>query len=451
MLTGALYFERSMTYYPFTMTPGETVLTIHGVTASPNLDSDFALQNPGISVSRQEGWSYSAQEMYTDILNQSPEVDLYFVELNSTVVRMMDKGYLLPLTDGALLQDSAALYPVYAQAMGREGMLYAVPATVVLEPWAVAQDGDTSALTSWDALFRQIRANAEADETPFIGYGSGLKTDAIAWSAIDLAAAYTALYTLEHADSLDFGTAEFAEDMEAIRALAPLLPTEEAAQLNAQTPVLASGLRSENSWLHTCFYLHGSEGSVLDYLPPPSTQGASPGPVIATVTVYVVNPYTRHPEEAMVFLRYITASRPSFEYAALVANAEPYFFDSDILAHDDENIAKYEGQLSTATTAQQAQLQENIDYLRNEQTRIMNDPARWAVWEKTLLQYRESLIPHVQVNVSPYLGGRMHHSDNDLWQSLLQALRLYLDGSMDLRQCTERMNRVVRMYQMENQ
>lgn len=451
VLAGALYFEKSMTYYPFTMTPGETVLTIHGITTSPNLDSDFALENPGISISRQEGWSYSAQEMYTDILNQSPEVDLYCVELNSTVVRMMDKGYLLPLTDRALLQDNAALYPVYAQAMGREGMLYAVPATATLEPWAVTRDGETSALTSWDALFQQIRASAEADETPFIGYGSGLKTDAIAWPAIDLAAAYTALYTLEHADSLDFGTAEFTEAMEAIRALAPLLPAGEAAQLNVQTPLLASGLRSENSWLHSCFALYGPEGDALDFLPPPSTLGDGPGTVIATVTVYVVNPYTRHPEEAMTFLRYVAAHRPPVDHALLAADAEPYCFDSDILAHDDEKIAKYEAQLSTATAAHQAQLQENIDYLRNEQTRIMNDPARWAVWGKTLLQYRESLIPHVRVNVSPYLGGRVHHSDNDLWQSLLQALRLYLDGSMELRQCTERMNRVVQMHQMENQ
>lgn len=451
VLTGALYSERSMTYYPFTMTPGETMLTIHGVTASPNLDSDFALQNPGISVSRQANWSYSAQEMYTDILNQSSEVDLYYVELNNTVVRMMDKGYLLPLTDEALLQDNAALYPVYAQAMGRKGVLYAVPTTAVLEPWAVAQDGDTSALTSWDALFRQIRASAEADETPFIGYGSILHTDATAWQAIDLAAAYTALYTLEHEDNLDFGTAEFTEAMEAIRSLVPLLPSGDAAQLNVRTPLLASGLSRDGTWLESCFAMYGYSGDTLDFLPPPSTQGDGPGPVIASVAVYVVNPYTRHPEEAMAFLRYVAANRHPSDQAMLAADAEPYCFDSDVLAHADETIAKYEAQLSDATAEQQAKIQESIDYLRLEQKKIMNDPRLWAVWEKTLLQYQESLIPHVRVNVSPYLGGRARGSGGDLWQSLLQALRLYLDGSMDLRQCTERMNRVVRMYQMESQ
>ena len=452
VLTGPLYSGASMAYYPFTTASDETVLTIRGVTAlTPDLDSDFTLENPGISLSRQEQWSYSAQEMYTDILNQSPEADLYCVELNSTVVRMMDKGYLLPLADDALLRDNAALYPVYAQAMGRNGVLYAVPATVTLEPWAVARDGDTSSLTGWDALFRQIRGNAEADETPFIGYGSGMKTDSTAWQAIDLAAAYTALYILEHENSPDFATAEFARAMEAIRTLAPLMPTGDAAQLTVRTPLLASGLKSENNWLHSCFSMYGPEGDALDFLPPPSTRGDGPGPVIASATVYVVNPYPPHPQEAMAFLRYAAAHRSPLDRALLAAEAEPYCFDSDILAHDDELIAKYEAQLSAATAAQQAQIQENIDDLRREQTSIMNDPSRWGVWEKTLLQYRDLLIPHVRVNVSPYLGGRVYGGDADLWQSLLQALRLYLDGSTDLRQCTERMNRVVQMYQLENQ
>lgn len=432
--------------YDVTAQPRQTKVTIAGMNTSASLDGSFFLAYPDLVIDRTIREHCCAQEVFTAVQSGDDTVDLYLVPLSTGIRRLMEQGYLAPLNDcEALADELTALYPVFSEALQYNGEPYACIDSLYLSGWTM------SAELAEDMEAPETITQAMENQLAWVDHplNNGIPYLAEAfhsseWDAeryLDYILKQYILWAEDTADTLDFSDPCFAALLASLRqAVSRGLPLASAAVYAdvSQSAALVGNNININ--------VSGASWRESRLIIPPGLWDGDAGRVQASVSVYILNPNSKHKEEALTYLSYLVQNRSASNSSLLYATAEsvPYGYGAEI----ESQLTELEALLETASPSETRSIQNQISDLQASLSAMAMDAGAWIIYGPALEAYRNSIIPQVRLGLSLYLEGPQQ-GHLDIFSTLTQIVWQYLYGSISLEQCVQRLNSTVTMISLE--
>lgn len=408
----------------------QTVLRIKGMyTPMPGADMLFSLAS-GVLVSREELGHYCAEDAFQCILTKDAATDLFYIPLSSAVYTMAERGYTVDLSDSAeLAAYTATLYPPFAQAVTQGEQIIGMPIHVAVCGWQMnANFADSIPVPqTWTDVLDLVESwaeNAEDSSLPLL-YDPGIRAG---WTAYDYADAMVAAFLREHLQAgtdMDFSDPSLWALLSRLRGMVErgILPAQEAPPAEEGVFQLsrpsAGRARQGISLVNTAL----TESSLL--VDAPTFAPGENALIPAYASIYIINPYSQHKQEAMDYLAHLAQN----------------------LVLDDASLLQqtFDNTLTPSAQEQKAQLQEQLELpeLRTALAQLEASPSNWSVLPEKLDAYRARIIPQVSLQTCPLLEDAMF-SHLDAYSLLTDALHQYMEGQMDENQCANRMNELSR-------
>lgn len=403
----------------------ETLLTIRGIQPETlSIDGAFMLENPNRAIQRNNDNAMTAEDVYTAITGKEDTVDIFLVQWSSSLVELMQRGYLEALNSEGLLADVASMYPAFQEMVTYDGTLYAVPENVIVKGWRVSADmaEQVEAPETLAELLDFIEAWEENDAND----GRPVVADDVygAWTAADFASYALEQYVMtavQQGKEIDFQDENLMGLLERIRQM------KEQHLLNDTSESIRSGCvfaaaRTLSKYQNSVDVL-GVSMDRWRIIRSPALEAENSPAVGVTLTVYVVNPYSRHIAEAQQFLTYMAQNRHEQIEGCLNAHCE-------------------------ATLRESAQAE--LDELSAEERQgVLNKSSSWMYHEAALTAYREQILPYLCITPCRLLENERQSSVVP-WVELQNAAQQYMDGMTDIRSCVQRLNAIVRTQILEN-
>lgn len=403
----------------------ETLLTIRGIQPETlSIDGAFMLENPDVAIQRNNDNAMTAEDVYTAIMGKEDTVDLFLVQWSSSLVELMQRGYLEALNSEGLLADVASMYPAFQEMVTYDGTLYAVPENVIVKGWRVSADmaEQVEAPETLAELLDFIEAWEENDAND----GRPVVADDVygAWTAADFASYVLEQYVMtavQQGEEIDFQDENLMALLERIRQMKEQHLLSDTSEPIRSGCVFAAA-RTLSKYQNAVDVLGVSMDRWRIIRSPALGAGSDPA-VGVTLTVYVVNPYSRHIAEAQQFLTYMAQNRHEQIEGCLNAHCE-------------------------ATLRESAQAE--LDELSAEERQgVLNKSSSWMYHEAALTAYREQILPYLCVTPCRLLENERQSSVVP-WVELQNAVQQYMDGMTDIRSCVQRLNAIVRTQILEN-
>lgn len=403
----------------------ETLLTIRGIQPETlSIDGAFMLENPDVAIQRNNDNAMTAEDVYAAIMGKEDTVDLFLVQWSSSLVELMQRGYLEALNSEGLLADVASMYPAFQEMVTYDGTLYAVPENVIVKGWRVSADiaEQVEAPETLAELLDFIEAWEENDAND----GRPVVADDVygAWTAADFASYALEQYVMtavQQGKEIDFQDENLMALLERIRQMKEQHLLSDTSEPIRSGCVFAAA-RTLSKYQNSVDVLGVSMDRWRIIRSPALGAGSDPA-VGVTLTVYVVNPYSRHIAEAQQFLTYMAQNRHEQIEGCLNAHCE-------------------------ATLRESAQAE--LDELSAEERQgVLNKSSSWMYHEAALTAYREQILPYLCVTPCRLLENERQSSVVP-WVELQNAVQQYMDGMTDIRSCVQRLNAIVRTQILEN-
>lgn len=332
----------------------QTVISILGMPDEQIL-LQFAAYHGDIALSLNQRME-SFQSLQQAIVSRNDDIDLYIVSSDDLFWEVRSKGYAESLDSSSVLaQQAERLYPWIREALYHQNELIAWPLSADIEYWTINRSrwqelnlGDYP--TTYEALFQLAEKweNELAEEHPdlcLFECPEGLSS---------MVRMIVRQYLLEHEsgnEPVSFDTEEFRVVMEAAWAnRAVLSPCEGKNPLIMTYPqYLGTG--------------YNDADLVESYLPPKLT-ASSPRIARGTLELFILNPASKHKEEALMLLEY---------YAQHLDMTVQYRMDA--ICQEPVRPNGYE--------ARQKTLLEEIEQLR-QQLLISEDAQQSSALEETI-------------------------------------------------------------------
>lgn len=415
----------------------QTPLVIHGIYSMLS-DLDFGTAHPEIGLFRSSSLYMTAQDVFQELLLGSDEVDLYFIRYSSGVKTLIEKGYAAPLPESeVLLADYESLYDVYAECLMWGDSLYVVPAYVDCGSWTAALKSEEpvpAALSEAIDTAVHWADNENNTGQVYLGVSYFYRE----WTALDwLDAALTQVMLmrdLQEPLSLKDNSA-LLQVMEEVKtaykeAGLPLLPDDGEIFDRDNLSVFLGQAGNSYEGVNTNSYF-GRSWSDEYPVHAPQIFDQEPIRYPAVMAVYILNPRSKHPQEALAYLEWLVENRTPMQEAMLHTDSEPVLRDSAVESFDDLIYT------DEADKEQQVQA-------------ILNDPISWQVYGPVLDFYRDEVIPHTVVVADPLLEPKQM-TKQPVYPDLLDLCTLYLQDRYSADQCLEAMQRIVDTWWLENQ
>lgn len=403
----------------------ETLLTIRGIQPETlSIDGAFMLENPDVAIQRNNDNAMTAEDVYTAIMGKEDTVDIFLVQWSSSLVELMQRGYLEALNSEGLLADVASMYPAFQEMVTYDGTLYAVPENVIVKGWRVS--ADMAELVEAPETLAELLDFIEAWEESDANDGRPVVADDVygAWTAADFASYALEQYVMtavQQGKEIDFQDENLMALLERIR------------QMKEQHLLSDTSEQIRSGWVFAAARTLSKYQNSVDVLGvsmdrwriirSPALEAENSPTVGVTLTVYVVNPYSRHIAEAQQFLTYMAQNRHEQIEGCLNAHCE-------------------------ATLRESAQAE--LDELSAEERQgVLNKPSSWMYHEAALTAYREQILPYLCVTPCRLLENERQSSVVP-WVELQNAVQQYMDGMTDIRSCVQRLNAIVRTQILEN-
>lgn len=415
----------SVQYVPFSEPESLPTLTIHGYFPANNEDEIFQKDHPQIAVVRQRDPALTAADVREAIQNGAT-TDLFYVKLDSELLEMMQEGLLAPLSSEMLLSDTAEMLPLFQQALTHEDKLYAVPGMVTILTWKSQTDVPTDfiGLLGKDIQWKQ--------ETPYIGHHWA---DA-GWTKSDYADFLLTTFIAQNAqtgEAWTFRDQAFVMALEALKK-AELPERSGKAEVTTQETLSLSGdlpADIRNSEAGVREYSSDAPGS-LSEVPNwgiPAVVGMTAKPSLpVTLAVYVINTNAQNPDLAIMYAEQIALGRNSEDDACLKPlTAEPVIHPGTQQMIDwlIEDQYAYDAQLGVETD--ETALQQRVDAIRAA-------PDSWAVYEPKLNEYRERIVPVLDLRLSPLLCSTAKREGGSYHQ-MLATVTDCVEGRITVEEC----------------
>lgn len=358
----------------------QTVLTLMGG-VSQTLLMQYALERPDVAIVSVDTLNLNGIKQAA--LSGDTQTDLFMLSAPGAFAYMRDKGYLKPLTDGALLEDAGTLYPAVRETVMQGDALFGYPLEMDVKCWTVNQtqwqrlelgDYPSTYAEMFDAManWRDARAEDEPDYT---------LSDFTQIGISDVVLTMTDGYIARRdASSLSFDTPVYRELLALVCEHAGLLEDEQAQWC---MPLLCA-----YSMGFGCTY---ADTDLMRMLPPPQEQAGEEPVLPASLRLLCVSAASAHAEEAANFIAFCAAHQSdSLRYALHPGLNEPVESDfyearmAELTAQLDDCRARLAG----AEEDELESLQETVASLEGTIERVQE--SRWAISPESIAVYRET-------------------------------------------------------------
>ena len=412
---------------------------------------DFTDAHPEYMVSISD--STSTDTLLQDMMNRSPDVDIYTLSLtDSAFTALMNRGFLSELSSSDTLSaEVGAMYDSIQNAVMKDGELYAVPMYLYANCLTINEKLLTEKLgytqeqmpKTWAEVFGLIADLAamhkleEYPEVSLLGPGyieSDVKSNFFAMMM-------NSYYVWLDADEANLtragGVLEgLCEAFEAIDWSAFGLPTE--YEENGEWEYVEENILFSNDNVQPGYYRSESFEPLLLSI------ADGEAPMISTeISVAFVNPFSTHREAAIEYLE-LTFSKidKTTRIALMPGENEPILspWYEENLKYYDETIADYEAQL-----ADEKLDEENRDMLEQSLADMKQwreeyeKKGQWQVSAEDIERYRE---------YAQYLVPMRSAIWNDGGYSQISQ---YMDGAITAKQLCSEMEKTLQMQRLEGQ
>ena len=408
----------------------------------------------------------SAFDLTTRLLTRDDSIDVYKIQADSTYTSIKGKGMLAPLSDSVLLkQELLAMPAAIAEAItDSRGTLVAYPASLTISTFGINKDywqtvfGDQPIPTTMGELLDAwvLFEDYYADDYPLLDMWFGFDEKLLCSKFI-----YYYLQTHENPASTLAKDPSLRMVLEKLAQIADLR-TKHQRTLTEWTPndseghatILSLFADREAMYCSPTFYLETQENmlygfSIFNYSPLTLTWEKNELPqTSATMTVYVVNPYTKHLQEA---LRYIECAskleaNPYLYYAIHPAMQEPYknpSFSSKIaaLSADIKDIEELL-QRDDLEYTDRLDLEAMLDY----KNRIIQEQEqlKWLIPSEAIAE-DQALLKEINLNLNNvYLTAMTASDDVD------QLCDQYVNDNLTLDMFLKNLSSTLSMIEMES-
>lgn len=364
------------------------------------------------------------ESLAQNMLLQEDYIDLYQLTLQSELLNFVQKGYYAPLDAPAL--PTATLRGFLKDVLlDDEGKLCFFP--VQFSAYGLAYDAaqyEIPVPTTWRTWLEQVLALAAADEQGELAlFNADYTPDYLRETLIEaLLQQYGCACELVGTD------AAYEELIECLRLVDNLCAHIALSNFSDDAPLFE--LRYP--------LVPAARSSTFTPMPLAFVAGELPV-IMPSVTVYLLNPYSRHKEAALDYLAYIAAHQSNWLHTALYESNVP-IENADYAARVqrlEDEIAEGEESLQQVDAAEKTPLEERLQQLKLDREKA--EEARWDVDEASLALYLDSI---------PMFYFPRHQLPAALYEDDLMLLFTKQITSEEF--CT-RLRRIQRMWSLENQ
>lgn len=412
---------------------------------------DFTDAHPEYMVSISD--SSSTDTLLQDMMNRSPDVDIYTLSLtDSAFTALMNRGFLAELSSSDTLSaEVGAMYDSVRNAVMKDGELYAVPMYLYANCLTINKKLLTEKLgyteeqlpQNWAEVFgllADLAATHKLEEYPEVSLlGPGyIESDVkINFFAMMMNSYYVWLDADEANLTRAGGVLEgLCEAFEAIDWSAFGLPTE--YEENGEWEYVEENILFSNDNVQPGYYRSESFEPLLL-----SIADGEPPMISTEISVAFVNPFSTHREAAIEYLE-LTFSKidKTTRIALMPGENEPILspWYEENLKYYDETIADYEAQL-----ADEKLDEENRDMLEQSLADMKQwreeyeKKGQWQVSAEDIERYRE---------YAQYLVPMRSAIWNDGGYSQISQ---YMDGAITAKQLCSEMEKTLQMQRLEGQ
>ena len=412
---------------------------------------DFTDAHPEYMVSISD--STSTDTLLQDMMNRSPDVDIYTLSLTDSAFNaLMNRGFLADLSSSDTLSaEVGAMYDSIKNAVMKDGELYAVPMYLYANCLTINEKLLTEKLgytqeqmpKTWAEVFgllSDLAATHKLEEYPEVSLlGPGyIESDV---KSNFFAMMMNSYYVWLDADEANLtragGVLEgLCEAFEAIDWSAFGLPTE--YEENGEWEYVEENILFSNDNVQPGYYRSESFEPLLL-----SIADGEPPMISTEISVAFVNPFSTHREAAIEYLE-LTFSKidKTTRIALMPGENEPILspWYEENLKYYDETIADYEAQL-----ADEKLDEENRDMLEQSLADMKQwreeyeKKGQWQVSAEDIERYRE---------YAQYLVPMRSAIWNDGGYSQISQ---YMDGAITAKQLCSEMEKTLQMQRLEGQ
>ena len=412
---------------------------------------DFTDAHPEYMVSISD--STSTDTLLQDMMNRSPDVDIYTLSLTDSAFNaLMNRGFLAELSSSDTLSaEVGAMYDSIKNAVMKDGELYAVPMYLYANCLTINEKLLTEKLgyteeqlpQNWAEVFgllSDLAATHKLEEYPEVSLlGPGyIESDV---KSNFFAMMMNSYYVWLDADEANLtragGVLEgLCEAFEAIDWSAFGLPTE--YEENGEWEYVEENILFSNDNVQPGYYRSESFEPLLL-----SIADGEPPMISTEISVAFVNPFSTHREAAIEYLE-LTFSKidKTTRIALMPGENEPILspWYEENLKYYDETIADYEAQL-----ADEKLDEENRDMLEQSLADMKQwreeyeKKGQWQVSAEDIERYRE---------YAQYLVPMRSAIWNDGGYSQISQ---YMDGAITAKQLCSEMEKTLQMQRLEGQ
>lgn len=425
--------------------PEPSQLTIQGM-SSVKVNEIFQSSYPDTLLIRNYE-AVSADALSTKLLTRDDSVDLYMVQVDATYTNIKSKGYFASLASSELLRQCCQdLSDTMLEAIMEDDVLVAYPATlsfcdfgVNLDYWHMVFGDDPLPETMEDLLDAWILyEESYADEYPLLDIWYGFDEEALCRAFIThyIESHEDAASTLASDTALRTVLEKLAKVAEIRKAHQRTLSEWEVDESEGKATMFSLFATRDAMYQNSSFYLNTQENLVYDIsifqYSPISLVWAKEdeAQAIGFMTVYVVNPYGKHQQEA---IRYIECAaqleaNPYLYYALHTTMTEPYedpTFPSRI-QFLSEDVERLEAQLESDDLDADTRFDLEAELSYDQRILQEQDKRKWLISAETIAADRASLS-HLNLNLNnTYLSAMTDSGDIE------QLCSRYVSGNITL-------------------
>lgn len=400
--------------------------------------SGFAMENPDIAPVTVDGIS-SLQLFQQELLSGSDEIDLFFISSGSMYASILEKGFYAKLSDSQVLTDLVAQYfPAIRDAVIKDGELAAFPLSISPNYWTInATKWEEFGLGDYPAtmqeLFALVKRWAEdyADEYPdYTLLETPMGLEGILSTVLEQ-------YVLEHesaTEPVNFDTPEFRSALEALESSRTYLSEE-----NWNMPLIMT---------YAQYYGTGyNDSDLVTAYAPPAFSDTTPHMVGATLELCILNPNSKHKEEALRFIEYcaqhtqVEARYRLNETLTTPARGSGY---EETQLRAEAKIAYLEDLLQNGAPENRADAQTLLDAEKQRYARREADS--WSIAPESIQAYHD-MMRYLTIPLHTIYSSQGGDSSQQVFDTLISR---YAGGQLDIDRFIQQLNEKAMMIYTEN-
>ncbi len=398
---------------------------------------------------QKESLSFSdSADLMTRLLNKDSSVDIYSISVSCGVQALKEKGYLPAIPSDVIAEEISHMLPAIRDVAMQQGQVVAVPYYISTDGWGVndalwQEICPDRRLETWQDYFELVRwweqqkELAEEYTLTISGVGRQQLID-------EMLRAY--IQTYERPDEpLRFDTPYFMDTLAAAVQLTPIEYTgeedDEAWDDMLNRPTLMQPVMSR---------LGTFSDRNFRRIPLPAFEEGGRRCVYGDLTLYIINPYSQHQQEATWYLEAVVQTMPEDTAISLspdgAAPLESPYWQKNYDKNKKE-LEEIEAAWPEADDATRERLMRRQSTLEKWFSRSDEEQGRYLITAQELEEYQDVMQYLYIGDESLFLG----YSDADVFYELLHQTDRYIQGNLTLEGCVQEMNRIAAQLFYENQ